>query len=232
MSEKRSKYDTDPLDPDFVRRTEEMLGATRDISSAPTEQQARREPALEEPTRRFDEQFSNSYPSVFVPPAYQPPPAPQVFTTFGAGQGQMPAPTTMPTPGPSTPYDPDARPSARHVARLGIPENIANVLPYAPFYVGIVISIIELLRAPRNETRTRFHAAQGLALHSAIIAVQVLFRLITSVTGSSFGSWMFNLAAFIFLLVSMRRVWQGRPHHIAPLEDATKFFDEKIEPMK
>ena len=31
MVEKRSKYDTDPLDPEFVRRTEEIAGKTREI---------------------------------------------------------------------------------------------------------------------------------------------------------------------------------------------------------
>ncbi|MGB8509283.1 MAG: hypothetical protein WCD76_12920 [Pyrinomonadaceae bacterium] len=232
MSEKRSKYDTDPLDPDFVRRTEEMLGATRNISSAQTERQPQRDPAQEEPTRRFDEAFSNSYPSVFVPPLYQPPQQAQPHTTFGAGPGQPPATTTMPTQGPSSPYDPHARPSSRPVTRLGIAENVANVLPYAPFYIGAVMSIIELLRVPRHETRTRFHSAQGFALHAAILGLQFLFGTISLITGSSFGSTMFKLAAFIFLIVSMVRVWKGKPHHIAPLDDATAWINHKIEPMK
>src|SRR5919107_1372825 len=57
-----------------------------------------------EPTRRFDEQMTESYPSVFVPPAYQPPRAPQPFTTFGAGPHQPPATTAAPPPGPASPY--------------------------------------------------------------------------------------------------------------------------------
>jgi len=231
MSEKRSKYDTDPLDPDFVRRTEEMAGTTRDISSAQTEQQTRRDPVQEEPTRRFDEQFTNSYPSVFVPPAYQPPPEQQPYTTFGAMPGQPPATTTTPPPAPFPAYDGTGT-SKRPIARLGIPENIANVLPYAPFYIGAVASVVELLTVPRHETRTRFHAAQGLALQAALLAVQFLFGLVTILSGSRFGSTMFRLAAFVFLIVSMWRVWQGRPHHIAPLDDATKWVNEKIQPVK
>ncbi len=234
MSDKRSKYDTDPLDPDFVRRTEELLGATQNISnSAPTEQQARRDPAQEEPTRRFDEQMSDSYPSVFVPPIYQPPAhQQQPFSTFGAEPGGMPVPTANPNAGPSSAYNTDARPSNRPVTKLGIPENVANILPYAPFYIGVVVSVIELVMTPRHETRTRFHAAQGLALHAAILVIQILFSIVTAITGSGFGSGLFSLAAFIFLIVSMARVWKGKPHHIAPLDDLTNWINLKIQPMK
>ncbi len=234
MSDKRSKYDTDPLDPDFVRRTEELLSATQDISAAPlTGQQMRRDPAQEEPTRRFDEQLSDSYPSVFVPPVYQAPQhSQQPFTTFGAEQGGVPATTAAPPAGPSSAFNPDARPSSRPVTKLGIPENVANILPYAPFYIGVVASVIELVMTPRHETRTRFHAAQGLALHAAILAIQILFGLVTLITRNGFGSFMFKLAAFIFLIVSMARVWKGKPHHIAPLDEATNWANLKIQPMK
>src|ERR687895_1508911 len=132
MTEKRSKYDTDPLDPDFVRRTEENLwGATRPQRPEETEP-PQPHSVTEEPTRRFDEQVTDSYPSVFVPPAYQPPRAPQAqpFTTFGAGPHQPPATTSAPPPAPSSPYaGPHARhgsgPTSRPIARLGLPENFA-----------------------------------------------------------------------------------------------------------
>ncbi|MET0647385.1 MAG: hypothetical protein ABW208_12240, partial [Pyrinomonadaceae bacterium] len=104
MTEKRSKYDTDPLDPEFVRHTEENLwGAAR--SQNPEEPEPPHPGSVtEEPTRRFDEQMADSYPSVFAPPAYQPPrPQPQPFTTFGAGAHQPPATTSAPPPGPSSP---------------------------------------------------------------------------------------------------------------------------------
>src|SRR5918911_3705676 len=85
MSEKRSKYDTDPLDPNFARQTDEMWGATRGVEQRPTnevgdaaapQEAARPQPPSEAPTRRMDERFSQSYPSVFIPPTSQPPPAP------------------------------------------------------------------------------------------------------------------------------------------------------------
>jgi uncharacterized membrane protein len=236
MTEKRSKYDTDPLDPDFVRRTEENLwGATR--APRPEEaDQSRRDSVTEGPTRRFDEQMAESYPSVFVPPAYQPPraPQPQPFTTFGAGAHQPPA-TTAP-PGPSSPYPGPygsyTGPTHRPVARLGLPEKYAVILPYFPFYIGLVGSVIELAMVPREETRTRFHAAQGLALHLVVLAVSILFKFVALATGSGFGGLLFGTAAFVFLIISILRVWQGKPHHIAPLEEPARWLGEKIAPTQ
>jgi uncharacterized membrane protein len=239
MTEKRNKYDTDPLDPDFVRRAEENLwGAERAPRPEETEQPRRGDPATEEQTRRFDEQPTDSYPSVFVPPAYQPPraPQPQPFTTFGAGPHQPPATTHAPPPGPSSPYPNPYQaytgPTARPVARLGLPEKYAVILPYFPFYIGLVASIIELAMVPRAETRVRFHAAQGLALQLAILSVSFLFKFVTLASGSGFGAGLFGAAAIVFLIVSILRVWQGKPHHIAPLDEPARWLGEKIAPTQ
>lgn len=232
MPEKRSKYDTDPLDPDFVRRTDEAMGKRTEPTRPEQVQPFARPPATEEPTRRFDEQMADSYPSVFVPPAYQPP-ARQPFTSFGAGPNQPPAPGAPPQPGPASPYaQPGPGPSRRTVGRLGIPENIATVLPYIPFYIGLVASLVELAMVPRNETRTRFHAAQGLALHIAIIVGSILLKIVGGITGSGFGGTLFSVAALVFLIISMLRVWQGKPHHIAPLDDITRKLNERISPIQ
>ena len=238
MTDKRSKYDTDPLDPDFVRRTEENLwGATRPQRPEHTEPLA--PPSVTEgPTRRFDEQMADSYPSVFVPPAYQPPRAPQAqpFTTFGAGPHQPPATTSAPPPGPSSPYPNPYQsytgPTSRPVARLGIPEKFAVILPYFPAYIGLVAGIIELAMVPRGETRVRFHAAQGLALQLAVLAVSMLFKFVALASGSNFGGAIFSVAALVFLIVSAARVWQGRPHHIAPLDEPARWLSEKIAPTQ
>lgn len=232
MPEKRSKYDTDPLDPDFARRTEELMG--RAGTAPQSEQTVPLPPATEEQTRRFDEQPADSYPSVFVPPAYQPP-RPQPFTTFGAGPHHPPA-TVAPPPGPASTYPPpyaaEARPSSRPVARLGLPENVASVLPYVPFYIGLVAAVIELAVVPRTETRVRFHAAQGLALQLALVAGALLFQIVRAVTGTGFGGFLFGLAAFIFLVVSCVRVWKGKPHHIAPLDEPARWLGDHIAPGK
>jgi uncharacterized membrane protein len=232
MPEKRSKYDTDPLDPDFVRRTDEAMGGRRTAQTPPDTTTPFPRPPLteEEPTRRLDGQMPDaSYPSVFVPPAYQPP-ARQPFASFGADA--PPATDAPPPPGPASPYAPGVGPSRRTVQRLGIPEYIANILPYVPFYVGLVAALFELAVVPRNETRTRFHAAQGLALQVAVVVGSILFKVVGGITGSGFGGTLFGIAAFVFLLVSAIRVWQGKPHHIAPLDEPARMLDERISPVK
>ena len=233
MTEKRSKYDTDPLDPEFVRQTEENLWgsarAPRPEETAPPYPGS----VTEEPTRRLDEQLADTYPSVFVPPAYQPP---RPFTSFGAGPHQPPATTSAPPPGPSSPYPGPyqsyAGPTHRPVSRLGIPEKYAVILPYFPVYIGLVASIIGLAIVPREETRTRFHAAQGLALQLAIFAVSFLFNIVTLISGSGLGAWLFGTAAFVFLIVSILRIWQGKSHHIAVLDEPARWLNEKIAPTK
>lgn len=222
MEPKKSKYDTNPLDPDYVRNTEEVWtederraatqeikGATREMGSSANEA-AKRDAYSEAPTRRYDNvSLDSPYQSVFIPPTYsqpapyQPPPAP-----FAAQQ----------------------RPTSRSVTGIGLPEKWAEMLPYAPFYIGIVVSLLELFLVPKKEVRVRFHASQGLALHIAIIVVQTLFSVVAAITGTSVGGTLFGIAATIFLIVSMVRVWKGKPHHIAPIAELAQWFNEHINP--
>ena len=209
--DKKTKYDTNPLDPDFPRHTREVSGNT-DTVAGERERDTR---ALESeaPTRRIDVPYSapTSYPSVFVPPQHQPP---------------------VVQPAPFVPPVNLHPPTSRTIPGINLPENVVLIVPYLPFYLGVVAGLIELYLVPRTESRVRFHAAQGLALHLLVIAVQFLFLFIRTFTGGRIGSGLFSLAAFIFLVVSMIRVWKGEPHHIAPLDDATKWLNEKIEPRK
>jgi uncharacterized membrane protein len=124
------------------------------------------------------------------------------------------------------------RPFPHTVGGLGIQEKWANLLPYIPGHIGAIAAVIELLLVPRTETRTRFHAAQGLALQIAILIISGAFGLITAISGSSFGSGLFRVASTVFLIVSMIRAFQGKTHHIAPLADATRWLEEKIKPRK
>jgi hypothetical protein len=88
METKKSKYDTNPLDPDVERKAEEVWGdlggaggtptqqvggATREVDDSPNEH-ARRNVYSEAPTRRYDNPpLGAPYPSVFIPPTYAPP---------------------------------------------------------------------------------------------------------------------------------------------------------------
>ena len=225
MEPKRTKYDTNPLDPEVARGTEKVWGQGEDapstgaVKGATTpvgpsgNDSARRNVYSEAPTRRIDSpSLDSSYPSVFVPPKYSPPPTPYqqapLAQSFGAQQ---------------------FRP--RNVDGLGLPEKWAVMLPYAP-YVGVVASLIELILVPRHEVRVRGHAAQGLALHIAIIAIEMLFGAVAAITGSSAGGSIFKLAAFIFLIVSMIRVGQGATHRIPPLTDPAEWLNKRIDPRK
>ncbi len=222
MEQKKSKYDTNPLDPDFVKQTEEIRNDsdrkpdTQDVSGAtrefgPAGDAARQNAYSEAPTRRYDNLSTEApYPSMFVPPSYS-----------------APAPYQPPV----APYRPiEQRPTSRPVGGIGLAEKWAMMLPYAPFYIGVVPALLELFLVPRRELRVRFHAAQGLALHIAILVVQTLFGVVSAVTDSSIGGSLFWLASLIFLIVSMARVWKGRPHHVAPLTEPSRWLNEHIEP--
>ncbi len=223
METKKSKYDTNPLDPEVAKQSEEswgeedardtrqVKGATQEVGTPPDS--PRSNIYSEAPTRQFDNRARDSeYPSVFVPPTYVPPPSVYQPPPSQLNANQYPLP-----------------PTSRTVAGIGFPEKWAMILPYAP-YLGIVASIIELLLVPRKETRVRFHAAQGLALQLAIIIIDRLFWIVGALTGSSFGGTLFSIASFIFLIVSMVRVWKGEPHRIPPVSEPSLWFNEHIEP--
>jgi uncharacterized membrane protein len=223
METKKTKYDTNPLDPEVANRTEEVWGeedggpgtrevkgATRDVGRSANES-ARRNVYSEAPTRTFDgPPLDAPYHSVFAPPVQQ---QQSIY---------------QPNPYLQTPVSP--RPTSRTVAGVGLPEKWAMILPYAPFYIGVIASLVELFLVPRKEVKVRFHAAQGLALHIAIIVLQTLFGVLGSITDSSFGGTLFKLAATVFLIISMVRVWKGEPHRIAPISEPAQWFNERIEP--
>ena len=222
METKKGKYDTNPLDPDVERKAEEdwgdsgggttqqMGGATREVGRSANEN-ARQNVYSEAPTRRYDNPpLEAPYPSVFVPPTYQPPAQYNRQNIYQAPVSDVP--------------------TSRRVPGIGLSEKWAVTLPYAPFYIGLVFSLLELFLVPRKEVKIRFHAAQALALHIAILIVHTLFGVISTITDSSLGGTLFKIAAFVFLIISMIRVSKGEPHQIAPLAEPGKWFNQHIEP--
>jgi uncharacterized membrane protein len=137
---------------------------------------------------------------------------------------------------------PSQPPSSRTIPGINLPENVTTVLPYIPFYIGAILAAVELFLVPRGEARTRFHAAQGLALHLVVLVIGFLFRFAGNLVSSTLGgvasaligiaSALFTLAALVFFVVAIIRVWKGDEFRIAPLDDATKWLNEKIEPRK
>lgn len=247
MEPKRTRYDTNPLDGTVAERADKSLGSahggrpgppTEEVQGGPTRdirrtanEEARANPESESPTRRIDDNLAASYPSVFVPPK----PRPVVtYQPSRAPDANIYQPPSVP---PSNIYQPPPLPlhlqvASHSVAGLGISERWANLLPYIPGHLGAVAAVVELLLVPRTETRTRFHAAQGLALQAAILILTGVFSFVRLISGNGFGSGVFGALATIFLIVSMVRVWKGRPHHIAPLDEPAKWLDDKIKPRK
>jgi uncharacterized membrane protein len=255
MEQKKNKYDTNPLDPDVARRTddvwganrantgradavsetEEMSGATRETDSTPNTQ-AHWDSGSEAPTRRYADNrgLPPSYPSVFVPPVYAPPSAQGQGIHSGASDS---TPPPKPLAGGAQPLN--QPPTSRRVANVNLPENIVLMLPYLPFpFVGAVVAAVLLFLVPRAEPRARFHASQGLALHLIVLAVSILTGTVEDfLSGSahvmlSIASAAFSVMAFIFFVVSMIRVYKGEPHVVPPVADLAGWLNEKIEPRK
>src|SRR6185503_231839 len=223
METKKNKYDTNPLDPDVERKAEEVWGeqegsnptqqvggATREVGNSPNED-ARKNVYSEAPTRHLDNPpLEAPYPSVFVPPTYAPPAPYQPRQSVYQARA-----SAAPHPG--------------SVAGIGVPERWATTFAYAPGYIGLVISLLELFLVPRKEGKVRFHASQALALQIVILIIQTIFGVIGSISGSSVGGSLFKVAAFVFLLISMLRVWRGEPHRISALQEPAQWFNEHIE---
>jgi hypothetical protein len=225
--EKRSKYDTDPLDPEFLKRTNEIRGETGDTTvtlHGKLKEQA--EERRESPTLRYADPPPISYPSVFIPPKeppiYQPPIHSAATTTLNDSISGIPSP--------------------RNLSKLGIPENIASALPYIPLFLGAIISIIELLLLPREEVKTRTHAAQGLTLHIAILLIGLMFRGAGFLTYYSLGwiswlfvalcGWAFWFSSFGFLIYFMWKVWNGKDQPIKSLSEQSQWINQHFEPIK
>jgi len=226
METKKTKYDTNPLDPDVARKTgevwgegnegaggaptQQVKGVTREVGSVPREN-TRGNVYSEAPTRRYDNPpLETPYPSVFVPPTYSPP------AQYPAGMHPYQSPVSP-------------RPTSRTVLGIGLPEKWAVMLPYAP-YIGLVVALLELFLVPRKEMKVRFHASQGLALHIALLIVQTIFSVIGTISNTSLGGSLFKAASMVFLIISMVRVWRGEPHQIEPLSEPAQWFNEHIEP--
>ena len=210
-AKKKSKYDTNPLDEGYAQRADDAWGEPRPVEPLP---KAEDQPwPAEAPTKRYDSSIPVSYPSVHVPPSYPPPARQAADMTSPAGAAVAP-------------------PSSRTVPGLGLPENMTLILPYAPFFIGAVAGAVELFLTPRTESKARFHAAQGLALHIVALAVTLIFNFVSNVSGSNVGGKLFWAASTLFFIVAMTRIWKGEALHIGAADSLTDWLNERIEPQK
>jgi uncharacterized membrane protein len=196
-----NKFDTNPLDPKFPKRVAEMQ-QTETASNISNE--TRSFANNEDATRRFDDA---KFQGMFETANYQPP---ALYQTARLAETAI------------------EKPTSRKVAGIGLPENILLIASYCP-QIGLIASFLELLFVPKSETKVRFHAAQGLALHLAIIIISALLGIVGGIFGfAGFAKVIFPIASTILLIISMFKIWQGKPVHFEAIEEFTDLISEKV----
>lgn len=209
---KKTKYDTNPLDEEYGRRADDSWGEPRPVEPLPRAE----EPwPAEAPTKRYDSSIPVSYPSINVPPSYPPKPVGMSAEVSPSVSSSVAAPS-----------------SKRTVPGLGLPENITLALPYAPFFIGAVAGVLELFLTPRSEPRARFHAAQGLALQLAAVVIKLIFNIIGGISGTNAGGKIFWGVSTVLFIIAMIRAAKGESVHVAAVDDATDWLNERIDPQK
>ena len=199
------KYDTNPLDPEFPEKARaEQQTQTLPYSGAETRKFS---PPVEteEQTRQFNGANFASYASPFggqnIPANYQ-----------------------------TANLDDMNRASSRKVDKIGLPEKFMIMLPYLPFWLGLIAGLIELLIVPKSEQKVRFHAAQGLAAHVAILIIGAILAGIGNVSGvARAGNAIFTGVTTIMLIIFAVKAWKGKPVHIEAVDDLTVWLEEKIQ---
>lgn len=204
-----TKYDTNPLDPDFPEKARAAASGedTQTLPYRGAETRTFPQPAAtEEQTRRFASPDSSPY---------SPPP-------YGGQYGGTYQPVGFANIDQSI---------TRKVDKVGLPENVMTALPYVPFYIGLVAAILVLLFVPKSEAKVRFHAAQGLAAHIGIMVVTTILGIFGNITGAArAGNIIFQTAMTIMLIIWAIKAWKGKPVHIESVEPLTNWLDEKISP--
>lgn len=201
-----SKYDTNPLDPDFpakVKAAAEAKVATNvlDGSRVETRQFAG---VTEEQTRRFEAANARAYAAPpftgqYVPASYQ------------AGSGGIDR--------------------SRKVDKVGLPENILIAAAYFPLSLGLVAGLLELIFVPKHETKVRFHAAQGLAAHLGYLIISAVLGILGNIADpAEAGGKIFQVVATVMFVIFVVKAWKGKPIHIQSLDSLTNWLDEKISP--
>lgn len=205
------KFDTNPLDPDFPKKAAENQFV----------------PAPESPFRTAEYPVDTTPPSVTEDETRR-------FAEFDVqAYSQIPTAVLPQTATAPTAFSELNRASNRKVAKTGVPEKWLIGLPYLPFSIGLVAGIIELLVIPKEESKVRFHAAQGLAAHIAILVITAILGGVGRVADfAAFGRSIFVAITTIMLIVFAIKAWSGKPVHIETVDDLTNWLEEKIGPVK
>jgi uncharacterized membrane protein len=201
----KKKFDTNPLDPTFPEKVMEKETVVLPKNQFKTSEFP--PPSVtEEQTRRFDDVNFNAYQSPYngqdIPANYK-----------AANLADM------------------NKSSSRKVAKIGLPENILTALPYLPFWIGLIAGLLILFFVPKSESKVRFHGAQGLAAHVAILIVSAILSGLGRVTDlADVGNTIFTIVTTVMLIIFAVKAWKGKPVHIESVDDLTEWLEEKIKP--
>lgn len=206
----KSKFDTNPLDPEFPEKAREAQTNALPKNDFQTAEFSRGS-VTEEETRKFNNQDFSVYQAPFngqnVPANYQTAP---LYNDTNMSQS-----------------------SSRKVDKIGLPENILTALPYIPWFVGLIAGLIILFIVPKSEAKVRFHAAQGLAAHIGILIISAILGGLGNVTDfADTGNSIFQVVTMVMLIIFAIKAYQGKPIHIESVDDLTEWLEEKIQPKK
>lgn len=209
--EKRSQYDTNPLDPEYARQTERAWGRSteEELPHAPVAEGA------EAPTRRYVE-FPGD------PPRYQaaPPPlatapvnginlsASRTRTVAGLGIAENIAVTL--------PYIPFFIGAALAAIELFLtPRSETRVRANAAQALSLHLAIM----------------GGGLLFRFAHLMAEITLGGLSSALLSA-GWVLFQIVAFIFLVSLMVKAWNGNAIDLAPLAQVSRRIERAIEPRR
>lgn len=201
------KFDTNPLDPEFPEKVKEAKTSTLPNHNPETAKFPAAAAVTEEQTRRFNTQpdfqaYQSPYNGQQIPAHYQ--------TAKLADMNQS---------------------SSRKVAKVGLPENLLTAVPYIPFFIGLVAGILELIFVPKSEAKVRFHAAQGLAAHLAILIVTTVLSGIGNITNiADVGNGIFTAITTVMLIIFAIKAYRGKPVHIESVDELTAWLEDRIKP--
>lgn len=200
-----TKYDTNPLDPDFpekARAAAEPMGTqTLPNHGGETRQFAPPPLSSEEQTRILQNARMSGYST---------PNNAQYQTVGFANMHQS---------------------LSRKVEKIGLPENVMTALPYIPWFIGMIAGLLILFLVPKSEAKVRFHAAQGLAAHVAILIITSILGMVANITSvAEVGNVAFQIVTTVMLCIFAYKAWKGKPIHIESIDDLTNWLDDKISP--
>jgi uncharacterized membrane protein len=120
---------------------------------------------------------------------------------------------------------------SRKVEKIGLPENVMTALPYIPWFIGMIAGLLILFLVPKSEAKVRFHAAQGLAAHVAILIITSILGMVGNITGvAEAGNVVFQIVTTVMLCIFAYKAWKGKPIHIESIDDLTNWLEDKISP--